>query len=493
MNRYICKLCNKYYLTFESLREHNYFFHDIRAKDDRFKINPLLKSNSDKESLNFLSKNYNSYYEYIKRKDENNKLSINEVSKPIDLNTTLSSSKALNNETPKQSPRADGYYQSLFQRRYKSSNSKFGFEPRLINIDNEFDEDIDIIQKPKKLVKNPQLLKPIEKKQINLVLSIESLNDLIKLGNDVDSKYILSPNVEYNINLKMIKNLIPEMESLNNMIGQKTIKKQVAELILYHSLQLHTMDSDLLHTIIDGEPGTGKTEFAKRIAKIYLKMGVLKKDIFKKVKRSDLIAGYLGQTALKTADVLDEVKGGVLFIDEAYSLGNSQGKKSSDSFSKECIDLINQTLTEMRDNPDDYFILMIAGYKDDLKKNFFSLNDGLERRFSIHYTMEPYSSEDLIEIFKKKVRDNKWDISDDAINPEFIEKNKNYFKYWGGDMELLFTKCKIAHSKNLISGKNQTKLLLNKADIEDGLQIFKENSNIKERKETINSNNHMYI
>lgn len=323
-----------------------------------------------------------------------------------------------------------------------------------------------------------------KKKKINIVENIDTLDDLIQLGKKVGFEYKLTNDVEYNIDLLMIKNLIPEMETLNNMIGQKSLKKQVANLILYFSLKLNIKNDDLLHTIIDGEPGTGKTEFAQKIAKIYLKMGVLKNDIFKKVKRSDLIAGFLGQTALKTMEVLEEVRGGVLFIDEAYSLGNNKGKDSGDSFSKECIDIINQSLTEMRDDPEDYFILMIAGYKDDLKTSFFSFNDGLERRFSIHFTMEPYSADELTQIFKKKVLENKWEIEENAITSDFIEKNKNYFKYHGGDMEVLFAKCKISHSKNLISGKTATKRMLSKIDVEDGLKIFIENSNVREREET---------
>jgi SpoVK/Ycf46/Vps4 family AAA+-type ATPase len=202
--------------------------------------------------------------------------------------------------------------------------------------------------------------KYIIKERIRLVAEIDTLDDLINLAKRINIDYKLSPEIEYNIDLEMLKNLLPEMINLNNMIGQQKIKNQVANLILYYSQHLNLKEEDLLHTIIDGEPGTGKTEFAQKIAKIYLKMGILKKDVFKKVKRSDLIAGYLGQTALKTKDVLDEVKGGVLFIDEAYSLGNTNGKESGDTFSKECIDLLNQSLTEMRDKPDDYFIMIIG-------------------------------------------------------------------------------------------------------------------------------------
>ena len=328
---------------------------------------------------------------------------------------------------------------------------------------------------------NPQQ-KQIQKRQVNLELHIQTLSDLIELAHKVDIDYKLTPDVEYNIDLAMIKNLLPEMVNLNNMIGQEGIKTQIANMILYFSLHLNMANDDLMHTVIDGAPGTGKTEFAQKIAKIYLKLGILKRDIFKKVKRSDLIAGYLGQTALKTEEVINEVSGGVLFIDEAYSLGNNDGKESKDSFSKECIDILNQSLTEMRDNPDDYFILMIAGYKEDLKKSFFALIDGLERRFTIHFTMESYSSQELIEIFKKKTHEAGWEIDEKALSIEFMDKNKQYFKYAGGDMETLFVKCKIAHSKNLINGKNKKKRVLNELDINDGLDIFVKNPIVGERK-----------
>ena len=314
---------------------------------------------------------------------------------------------------------------------------------------------------------------PQVKKKIDLILNIETVKDLINLGAKYGKEY--AKDVEYNINLEMIANLIEPLTELDNMIGQHGLKKQIVELILYYSQDLNIKNDDLLHTIIDGEPGTGKTQFAHIISKIYLKMGVLKNDTFKKVKRADLVAGYLGQTALKTQSVIEEVRGGVLFIDEAYSLGNSEGKDSKDVYSKECIDILNQNLTEMRDEDDDYFICIIAGYKEDLKTSFFSYNDGLERRFPIHFTMDKYSDQELVDIFKTKIQQNKWSLDHDAIDETFINKNRNYFKFLGGDMEVLFAKCKIAHSKNIISCSGREKRKLNKKDIEMGMEIFKKN------------------
>jgi len=286
--------------------------------------------------------------------------------------------------------------------------------------------------------------------------------------------YPISPYVKYNIDLELLYRLLPEMENLESMVGQTKLKVQVANMILYNAMGLDKRgEKDLLHTVIYGSPGTGKTEFAQRIAKIYLKMGVLRKNIFKKVKRSDLIAGYLGQTAIKTMEVIEEVRGGVLFIDEAYSLGSSQGKEGRDSFSKECVDTLNQCLTEMRDKPEHYFILIIAGYKDDLERSFFALNDGLERRFTVHLTMDEYKPDDMVEIFKKKVRDAQWAVAENVVTSDFMKNNAEYFKYAGGDMEVLFSKCKVAHSRNLLKGATKTKFELSLCDLNDGFAIYK--------------------
>ena len=313
--------------------------------------------------------------------------------------------------------------------------------------------------------------------RINIEAEVDDLADLINIGKKVGTEFKLEPHIEYNIDLAMLKNLLPEMEDLNNMIGQQEFKRQVVTLILYYSMRLNRKNDDLLHTAIYGEPGIGKTEFAQKLAKIYLKLGVLKNNIFRRVRRGDLIAGYLGQTSLKTAEVLKSVRGGVLFIDEAYSIGSSSGKDTHDSYSKECLDLINQSLTEMREDDDKYFILMIAGYKDELKRNFFGMNDGLERRFSIHFTMQSYIPQEMVQIFIKKSLDGGWSVEEGAITDEFIKEHSSYFKHHGGDMELLFVKCKIAHSKNLLAGTSKIKRCISKMDMKDGIELFIKNSN----------------
>ena len=185
-----------------------------------------------------------------------------------------------------------------------------------------------------------------------LEVKLEDINDLIKLGSDFkEGRY--DPHTRYNINLFKVARLVSPLQELKKMIGMKDIKSEIFDILMYQ-LQEFDTKKDMLHTIIEGEPGVGKTELTKIIAKIYQRMGYLTNKTIKFVKRSDLIGGYLGQTAMKTQKVLDECKGGVLIIDEAYSLGNPEGK---DSYAKECIDTLTAYLSECPET-----IVFVIGY-----------------------------------------------------------------------------------------------------------------------------------
>ena len=211
---------------------------------------------------------------------------------------------------------------------------------------------------------------------VHISKNIESINDLLTLGK------MYRPYKKYNIDLKKLKNIQEPLQSLQNMTGLSTIKTAIVNQILYFLQNFH--EEEMLHTIIQGPPGVGKTMLAKIIGQIYHKMNIFSKntDDYKFIiaRRSDLIGEYLGTTAKKTQKGIDSCKGGVLFIDEAYSLGNSEGR---DSYSKECIDTINQNLSENKGE----FLCIIAGYKDSLEKNFFNYNQGLVRRFPFVYTL----------------------------------------------------------------------------------------------------------
>ena len=224
-----------------------------------------------------------------------------------------------------------------------------------------------------------------------------------------------------------------------------------------------------MHTVIYGPPGTGKTEIAKIMGQLFTKIGVLNKGTFKKVTRSDLVAGFLGQTAIKTKDVIKECLGGVLFIDEAYSLGSPEKR---DSFSKECIDTLCEALSDHKDN----LMVIIAGYETELNECFFGSNQGLKSRFTWRFKTDNYSAEDLYHIFIKKVKNAGWEILDSKeIDVKWFEKHKQTFKFYGRDIETLFAKVKIAHSRRVFCLDDLVKQKITINDLNKGYAMFLKN------------------
>jgi SpoVK/Ycf46/Vps4 family AAA+-type ATPase len=263
------------------------------------------------------------------------------------------------------------------------------------------------------------------------------------------------------------------------MIGMNKLKNSIVDQILYFIQEFHKVSNskndDFMHTVIYGPPGTGKTETAKIIGKIFSKLGILSKKYFKKVTRADLIAGYLGQTAIKTRDVIKEAKGGVLFIDEAYALGNSEKR---DSFAKECIDTLCEGLS---DNKDDLMVI-IAGYEDELKNCFFAYNQGLDSRFTWRFNTDDYKYDELFLIFKKKVKDIGWKLHE-KINKNWFEDKMDYFKFYGRDIETLLAKVKIAHGRRVFCLPKEKKLTITLRDLNKGYDMFLDNDEVKSRKD----------
>ncbi|NDH66962.1 MAG: AAA family ATPase [Gammaproteobacteria bacterium] len=314
-----------------------------------------------------------------------------------------------------------------------------------------------------------------EPKLVNIEPTIiNNVDDLLAL---ID-KYPYDTTISYNINMKTLYCIKEPLIKLKNMIGMKTLKETLVEQILYFIQGFNK--GDFMHAAIYGPPGTGKTEIAKIMGEIYSKMGVLSKGAFKKVTRSDLIAGYLGQTALKTTRVIEECLGGVLFIDEAYALGSTDKK---DSFSKECIDTLCEALSNHKEN----LMVIVAGYETELNECFFSNNQGLNSRFTWRFKTDDYTTKDLCEIFMKMIKDVDWKIDEKIITPAWFEKKMEYFKYFGRDMETLLSKVKIAHSKRVFSlaeSEGCMKKVITAKDLDNGFELYLKNDEVKNRKES---------
>lgn len=203
---------------------------------------------------------------------------------------------------------------------------------------------------------------------------------------------------------------VDPMDQLNALIGLKTIKHDVRELTDFAKVQKMRKDAGLksvpvsLHLVFSGNPGTGKTTVARILGKLYAKIGVLSKGQLVEVDRSGLVAGYVGQTAIKTQEKIKEAMGGVLFIDEAYSLS-----KKDDTFGEEAIDTI---LKAMEDNRDDLAVI-VAGYTEPMEK-FINSNPGLKSRFNKYIEFPDYTVEELEAIFAQNCERYDYVIDDDV-------------------------------------------------------------------------------
>jgi stage V sporulation protein K len=263
------------------------------------------------------------------------------------------------------------------------------------------------------------------------------------------------------------------------MIGMDKIKKNILQQLVYYLQGLHDKEYDTLHCLITGSPGTGKTTVARILAKIYAGMGYLSRGTFKVATREMLIGEYIGQTAVKTKKVLESCRGGVLLIDEAYQL-SAGNKDKGDSYSKECLDTINQFIYENKDD----FVLMLAGYKEETEKCVFGMNQGLERRITWRFNIDDYEGEQLENIFRYQMDNIHWKLeNNDTIPLKFFGENKVYFKNNGGDTEILLNKIKISHSFRIINLDTNAKKIITSDDFMAGFNLFKEEENIKKRGE----------
>jgi len=296
--------------------------------------------------------------------------------------------------------------------------------------------------------------------------SVNTFQDVLNIINSNEYR----DDTEYNIDLKALVNIKEELLQLNSMIGITKFKDAILNQLLYFIQNLHAgKDPDFKNMILSGPPGTGKTEIATILGKMYSKLGILKNNIFKKVTRSDLIAGYLGQTAIKTKKVITECLGGCLFIDEAYSLASSDRE---DSYSKECLDTLCESMSEHKED----LMVIIAGYEEELNETFFKANKGLESRFIWRFKLDDYSSDELMHIFLKKVKDNEWDFVDDETLNKWFSLKKDTFKHFGRDMELLFSYTKIAHGRRIYGKPSDLRKKINLEDLNKGYEVFLSNS-----------------
>ena len=200
------------------------------------------------------------------------------------------------------------------------------------------------------------------------------------------------------------------MEELEELIGLKSVKHDVEELIGLAKVRKMRQEKDMkavpvsLHLVFSGNPGTGKTTVARILAKLYKEIGILDGGQLVETDRSGLVAGYVGQTAIKTQKKIEEAMGGVLFIDEAYTL-NQEGE----NYGQEAIDTILKAMEDHRDK----FVVIVAGYTQ-LMHDFINSNPGLRSRFNKFFEFPDYTADELQQIFMMQCKKYQYELTEDA-------------------------------------------------------------------------------
>ena len=201
---------------------------------------------------------------------------------------------------------------------------------------------------------------------------------------------ICKPTMKGEEDTRTLQDLLDELDAL---VGLEKVKNKVWDLIVYQKVQKMRRENNLhsakntLHLAFTGNPGTGKTTVARIVGRIYKQIGLLSKGHFVEVSRTDLIAGYQGQTALKVKKVIEQAKGGVLFIDEAYSITEND---HSDSYGRECLTELTKALEDYRED----LVVIVAGYTEPMDK-FFESNPGLKSRFNTFIEFDDYNPNEL--------------------------------------------------------------------------------------------------
>lgn len=266
-----------------------------------------------------------------------------------------------------------------------------------------------------------------------LIKSADSSKDLKRLANALKDSimkfygyyYILdSQDKAFNVD-DDTRSLNELLDDLNKLVGLENVKAKVNDLIAFQTVQMLREEQGLhsqkgtMHLAFTGNPGTGKTTVARIVGRIYKQIGLLSKGHFIEVSRTDLIAGYQGQTALKVKKVIEEAKGGVLFIDEAYSITEND---HSDSYGRECLTELTKALEDYRDD----LVVIVAGYTEPMN-HFFASNPGLKSRFNTFIEFPDYSCDELYEMLIKLCSENDYVLNEDVsrLIRESLEEQVN--------------------------------------------------------------------
>ncbi len=330
---------------------------------------------------------------------------------------------------------------------------------------------ISLLKKISEAVDNPNY--QIEVKRIAQLIN----SSLIEFYGYSTIKSICQSTTDVADDTRTLQDLLDE---LNALVGLEKVKSKVQDLIVYQKIQKMRREQNLhsakntLHLAFTGNPGTGKTTVARIVGRIYKQIGLLSKGHFVEVSRTDLIAGYQGQTALKVKKVIEQAKGGVLFIDEAYSITEND---HTDSYGRECLTELTKALEDYRED----LVVIVAGYTEPMNQ-FFESNPGLKSRFNTFIEFDDYSSNELDEILVSMCKKNDYILTDEVkekihfyFEQQTSSKDKSFSN--GRLVRNLFDDLVMNHARRVINVENPGREELSTIKVEDFAFADYENDN----------------
>lgn len=309
-----------------------------------------------------------------------------------------------------------------------------------------------------------ELLRIIVKCKLNNITTINNKNleticniDDLKLDEIENDKDENKNDIDKNKEKTKKEKIISGRQELNSLIGLYDVKNQIEQIVNFVKVKKNNKRMPMLHMVFEGNPGTGKTSIARIIGKIFAENKILSdKNKFVEVDREKLVGRYVGWTAGKTKEAIEKAKGGVLFVDEAYSLANDDSHRD---FGYEAIDTL---IKEMEDNRDNLCVIL-AGYTKEMEE-LLKTNPGFESRIQFKVKFPDYTEEELYDVFKKYCKEEGYQISsnikDIIINYFNEEKRKENFSN-ARCARSLFEKVEFEQADRIIKNKdiNNTKII----------------------------------
>jgi len=271
--------------------------------------------------------------------------------------------------------------------------------------------------------------------------------------NDIVGDNVIQPE-DITTEIPRQKTLDEILQDLDSLVGMDAIKQEIKDLVAILEVQKRRAESTgelylpNVHMVLTGNPGTGKTTIARKLGEIFRAIGLLDRGHVVECDRKDLVGEYVGQTAPKTNKKIDEALGGILFIDEAYSL---TPESSSDSFGKEAL----ETLLKRMEDDRGKFVVIVAGYPEEMKR-FIDSNPGLRSRFTRFFHLEDYTSQELLAIFQVMAKQEKYEVekpAEDKLLRIFEAKCSNKDKHFANAREIrnIFQDCLVLQARRISS------------------------------------------